>query len=226
MSRRRCRPASRCGSGPTPWPITHRPSCALAGRVTFGHDGRARRPARRPSRASSTAAIQRHADERGSFRELWRDEALPRASGSSRPTSRPRPQGVLRGLHLHRRQTDLWIVAQGRAQVALVDVRPLLGRTGPTALVETRELGEDEWVVIPTGVAHGFLALEPLQLIYFVTNLYDGTDELGFAWDDPAVGVPWAAVEGTPDGRPILSGRDTSNPSLRELVDGLAGPEA
>jgi dTDP-4-dehydrorhamnose 3,5-epimerase len=165
--------------------------------------------------------IQRHADERGSFRELWRDEAFPgeRFVQANLSTS---SKGVLRGLHLHRRQTDLWIVAQGRAQVALVDVRPLLGRTGPTALVETRELGEDEWVVIPTGVAHGFLALEQLQLIYFVTNLYDGTDELGFAWDDPAVGVPWAAVEGTPDGRPILSGRDMSNPSLRELVDKLA----
>ena len=58
-----------------------------------------------------------------------------------------------------------------------------------------------------------------------MTNLYDGTDELGFAWDDPAVGVPWPPVEGTPDGRPILSGRDMSNPSLRELVDGLAGTE-
>jgi dTDP-4-dehydrorhamnose 3,5-epimerase len=169
--------------------------------------------------------IQRHADERGSFRELWRDEAFPgeRFVQANLSTS---TKGVLRGLHLHRRQTDLWVVAQGRAHVALVDVRPLLERTAPAAVVETRELGEDEWVVIPTGVAHGFLAVEPLQLIYFVTNLYDGTDELGFAWDDPAVGVPWPPVEGTPDGRPILSGRDMSNPSLRDLVDGLAASEA
>ena len=135
-------------------------------------------------------------------------------------------KGVLRGLHLHRRQTDLWIVAQGRAHVALVDVRPLLERTGPAAVVETRELREDEWVVIPTGVAHGFLAVEPLQLIYFVTNVYDGTDELGFAWDDPAVGVPWPPVEGTPDGRPILSGRDMSNPSLGSSWTASPAPRA
>ena len=32
---------------------------------------------------------------------------------------------------------------------------------------------------IPTGVAHGFLAVEPLTLVYLVTNEYDGTDELG-----------------------------------------------
>ncbi len=87
-----------------------------------------------------------------------------------------------------------------------------------TPIVETRELAADEWVVIPSGVAHGFLALEPLGLMYLVTNEYDGTDELGFAWDDPAVAVPWPAVPGTPDGRPILSDRDRSNPPLADLV--------
>jgi dTDP-4-dehydrorhamnose 3,5-epimerase len=169
--------------------------------------------------------IARHGDERGSFRELWREPSFPgeRFVQANLSTSAP---GVLRGLHLHRHQTDLWVVAGGRAHVALVDVRPLLERTGPAALVETRELGEDEWVVIPTGVAHGFLALEPLQLVYFVTNLYDGTDELGFAWDDPAVAVPWPVLAATTDGRPILSGRDGSNPTLEELVTRLRATDA
>ena len=103
--------------------------------------------------------------------------------------------------------------------IALVDVRPVVAGRG-AAVVETRELAVDEWVVITTGVAHGFLALEPLELLYLVTNEFDGTDELGFAWDDPAVGVPWPAVA-TPDGRPILSDRDRSNPSLAELVASL-----
>ena len=55
-------------------------------------------------------------------------------------------------------------------------------------------------------------------LVYLVTNEYDGTDELGFAWDDPTAAVPWPAVTATPDGRPILSVRDRTNPSLPELV--------
>ena len=67
-------------------------------------------------------------------------------------------------------------------------------------------------------MAHGFLALEPLELIYLVTNWYDGSDELGFAWDDPAVGVAWPTLAATADGRPIVSERDASNPSLAELV--------
>lgn len=162
-------------------------------------------------------AIVRHADARGSFRELWRagdfpDEPVVQANLSSSAA------GVLRGLHLHRRQDDLWIVADGRAFVALVDVRPLLEGSGTAPIVETRELGADEWVVIPTGVAHGFLALDPLQLIYLVTNEYDGSDELGFAWDDPAVAVAWPALRGTPDGRPVLSGRDGANPPLADLL--------
>jgi dTDP-4-dehydrorhamnose 3,5-epimerase and related enzymes len=161
-------------------------------------------------------AIVRHADERGSFRELWRAGEFPggRFVQANLSTS---AAGVLRGLHFHRRQDDLWVVADGRALVALVDIRPLLDGSG-AAIVETRELGSDEWVFIPTGVAHGFLALEPLQLVYLVTNEYDGSDELGFAWDDATVAVAWPALRGTPDGRPVLSARDTANPPLAELL--------
>lgn len=185
-----------------------------------------------PSRLNGVryGQVVRHADSRGSFRELWRASAFPTltpeetgAPAGTEPrfvqanlsTSAP---GVLRGLHYHRRQLDYWTVATGRALVALVDVRPLLDGSGDHAVVETRELAADEWVVIPAGVAHGFLALEPLELLYLVTNEFDNSDELGFAWDDPAVAVPWPTIPGTPDGLPILSDRDRSNPRLSELV--------
>jgi dTDP-4-dehydrorhamnose 3,5-epimerase len=161
--------------------------------------------------------IQRHADERGAFRELWRQSATPDGPFVQANLSTS-AAGVLRGLHLHRRQTDLWIVSGGRAFVALVDARGLVVGTATGPTVETRELGPDETVTIPAGIAHGFLALEPLELIYAVTNEYDGSDEWGFAWDDPAVGVPWPVLGATADGRPILSGRDAANPTLAELV--------
>ncbi len=167
-------------------------------------------------------------DGRGSFREVWRaawfpdlgsaETGMDRAAFVQANVSRSEA-GVLRGLHLHRRQLDHWVVLDGRAFVALVDVRPMIAGAERPA-VETRELGADEWVAIPTGVAHGFLALEPLTLLYLVTNEYDGTDELGFAWDDPLAAVPWPSV-GTPDGRPRLSKRDLTNPSLAELVASL-----
>jgi dTDP-4-dehydrorhamnose 3,5-epimerase len=175
-------------------------------------------------------SVVRHADSRGSFRELWRDSAFPAltpAETGAPAGSTPRfvqanlstsAAGVLRGLHYHRRQLDYWVVVTGRALVALVDVRPVAAGEAGRPVVETHELSADDWVVIPAGVAHGFLALEPLELLYLVTNEFDNSDELGFAWDDPAVAVPWPRIEATPDGRPILSDRDQSNPSLAELV--------
>ena len=171
-------------------------------------------------------AVQRFGDPRGSFRELWRASRQPPLTEdlTGAPDARfvqanlsTSAAGVLRGLHYHRRQLDYWIVAAGRAFVALVDVRPPTRGEGP-AVVETRELAADDWVVIPAGVAHGFLALESLDLLYLVTNEYDGTDELGFAWDDPAVAVPWPTLSGTRDGRPMLSERDQANPPLADLV--------
>ena len=182
--------------------------------------------------------LVRHEDGRGAFREAWRASAFgaldPAETGPTAEVAAGRPPrfvqlnlssssaGVLRGLHCHRHQLDYWVVVRGRAFVALVDVRgALAGGTAP--VVETREMGADEWVVIPAGVAHGFLALEPLDLLYLVTDEYDGSDELGFAWDDPAAGVPWPTDLSTPDGAPILSDRDRSNPSLAELAATLRG---
>ncbi|HET8568493.1 MAG TPA: dTDP-4-dehydrorhamnose 3,5-epimerase family protein [Candidatus Limnocylindria bacterium] len=177
----------------------------------------------------SWSRVARHADARGSFREVWRDSWF----GTLTPelTGMPEAQfvqanvstsaaGVLRGLHYHRRQLDHWIVLGGRAFVALVDVRPTSGGADP--VVTTREVGADETVTIPSGVAHGFLALEDLTLLYLVTNEYDGTDELGFRWDDEWAAVAWPEVRETPDGAPMLSERDRRSPSLRELIGALA----
>lgn len=163
-------------------------------------------------------AVERHVDERGAFREVWRASVT---TGPAAPYVQANlstsAAGVLRGLHVHRRQDDHWLVAAGRALVALVDVRPMLTDTAARPRVETRELRADEWVDIPAGVAHGFLALEAFELLYLVTNEYDGSDEHGFAWDDPTAAVPWPSEARAP----ILSARDRANPSLLELVEAL-----
>lgn len=170
-------------------------------------------------------AVPRFADSRGALREAWRASAYDATTVFVQANLSTSIEGVLRGLHAHERQLDRWLVVDGRAFVALVDIRPLLGAGDPGAaarpIVETRELVADEWVDIPSGVAHGFLALAPMTLLYLVTNEYDGSDEHGFAWDDPDAAVPWPGVPGSPDGRPVLSDRDRSNPSLRDLVERL-----
>jgi dTDP-4-dehydrorhamnose 3,5-epimerase len=153
------------------------------------------------------------ADTRGAFTELWRasltrgvtDETFVQ-SNRSRSAQR-----VLRGMHFHRRQADLWVVSSGRALVAACDLRGV-GEGGGSPTTETHELATGDCIFLPRLVAHGFLAVEPIELIYFVTNEYDGSDELGFAWDDPEVGIEWPIED------PILSDRDTQNPPLRTAL--------
>lgn len=150
------------------------------------------------------ATPESHADERGSFTEIYRANAYPETfvqSNHSRSAA-----GVLRGLHYHRDQADLWYVSSGRAQVALADLRS----PGSKPPIATYELSADQptTIYIPAGVAHGYLALTDCEVIYWVTNYYDSTDEYGVAWDDPTLGVPWANRE------PILSERDRTNPKL------------
>jgi dTDP-4-dehydrorhamnose 3,5-epimerase len=130
---------------------------------------------------------------------------------------------VLRGLHVHQRQADLWVVADGRAVIGLVDLRARVRGDGPVAAL-TVEAGPGDALFLPAGVAHGFYAREPLRLIYLVSSEFDGTDELGFRWDDPEAAVAW------PDREPIVSERDATAPSLAALAERLAqlasAPEA
>ena len=147
--------------------------------------------------------LERFADERGSFTELARFAGYP---GEFRQANHSRSKaGVLRGLHYHRAQADLWYVSHGRAQVALADLRH-----PPTPVTRVFTMDGDAPTVayIPPGVAHGFLALTDLDLIYLVTEEFDSSDEFGIAWDDAELAIPWA------NANPILSERDRTNERL------------
>jgi dTDP-4-dehydrorhamnose 3,5-epimerase len=152
------------------------------------------------------------ADRRGSFTELWRASATDGLSTSPfvQANLSRSATDVLRGMHFHRRQTDLWMLIEGRAFVALADLRR--HSVEPRPPLATFEMKPGDAVLIPEMVAHGFLALDPIALVYLVTNEYDGSDELGFAWNDPAAAIPW------PTSSPILSDRDTANPPLAAAI--------
>jgi dTDP-4-dehydrorhamnose 3,5-epimerase len=148
---------------------------------------------------------QVHADSRGRFVEVFRTAAVPEPlvqSNHSRSAA-----GVLRGLHYHRHQADLWYLVSGRAQVGLADLRT----RGSAPVTHTFVLdGETPTAVyVPTGVAHGYLALTEIDLIYWVTREYDPADENGVAWDDPTLAIAWQI-----DAAPVVSERDASNPAL------------
>jgi dTDP-4-dehydrorhamnose 3,5-epimerase len=64
-------------------------------------------------------------------------------------------------------------------------------------------------------VAHGFASLTDLTLWYLVDGYYNPEDELGVAWDDPAVGADWGLRD------PVLSQRDQSNPTRDQIHPGV-----
>ena len=65
---------------------------------------------------------------------------------------------------------------------------------------------------VPPGFAHGFCVISPIaQVEYKCTDFYDPADEIGVAWNDPAIGIAWPVAE------PILSERDRCHPPLAEL---------
>lgn len=153
-----------------------------------------------------------HADPRGSLTELYRRQWIPGSREVVQANFSVSEAGVLRGLHFHRNQDDYWCVLGGTAFVGLFDLRrgsPTEGRKAEARIVA--EL-ERSGLFIPRGVAHGFYAETPVQLLYLVDRYFDPEDELGLAWDDPEVGIDW------PGRDPILSDRDRANPSLTDVL--------
>jgi len=106
-----------------------------------------------------------HGDERGYVFETARLSDVAKLSGGGilQVNVSFSRRGVLRGMHVHQHQWDFWGVASGKIQVCLSD--------GDTDEYKTLSVGGG--VVIPPGVAHGFLALEDTMLIYAVTNEFN-----------------------------------------------------
>lgn len=158
-----------------------------------------------------------HDDDRGLFVETWRQEWLGNVPPMVQGNRADRVAGTVVGLHYHLHQADYWVVAAGQARVVLHDLRTGSPTDGATVVMDLGGDGPERHrgVYIPPGVAHGFAALSDLTITYLVDRTYDSSDELGVAWDDPAVGADWGVAE------PVLSERDRANPARADLADDL-----
>jgi dTDP-4-dehydrorhamnose 3,5-epimerase len=162
-----------------------------------------------------TIRLKALADSRGQFVETFRREWFPSRDWKKIQCNRSDSQkGVLRGLHFHRQQADYWYLLQGKIQAALCDLRTA-SPTCRAVEVLTIDAQSMTGIFIPPGVAHGFLSLTDVTLTYVVDNYYDPNDELGIAWNDPDLAIPWAIK------KPVLSPRDEKNPFLRQLAKNL-----
>ena len=156
-------------------------------------------------------------DHRGYFLETWSaSRYAERGAGGtfvqdnlSRST-----RHTLRGLHLQHPhdQGKLVTVMAGEVFDVAVDIRvgsPTFGLWAGARLSEENHLQ----MYIPSGFAHGFCVMSDTALFaYKCTEPYHPESEIGLAWNDPQIGIEWPVAE------PLLSDRDRSNPTLKELL--------
>jgi len=152
-------------------------------------------------------------DDRGKFAEVYRHEWIPGSREMKQMNLSLSRAGVLRGMHYHLFQADYWYVTSGSVFVALYDHRAASKTAEKSEFFELQE-GEGRGIYIPPGVAHGFYAITDATLLYMVDQYFDGTDELGIYYDDPALEITWPfEVE------PVVSDRDRDCPMLAEIPE-------
>jgi len=101
---------------------------------------------------------------------------------------------VIKAFHYHKKQTDIWFVVKGMAQVVLYDLRktsPTKGETNVFYMGEKNPI----LLLIPPMVAHGYRVLgnQPVGLFYHTDKPYNPKkpDEYRIPFDDPKIGFDW-----------------------------------
>lgn len=161
-----------------------------------------------------------YADARGLFYESFHSEKY-RLFGIPGPFVQDNfsrsIRGTLRGLHLQVKhpQGKLIRVLRGTIRDVAVDVRRGSAYFGRWTSVDLSAETHQQ-IYVPPGFAHGFSVLsDEAEVEYKCTTLYDASDEIGIAWDDPALGIDWGVES------PLISVRDTKHDILVNLHNRL-----
>lgn len=155
-------------------------------------------------------------DERGSFVKTFNAERFAEAglpTGWREEYYSSSHKGVIRGMHFQTPPHDhekLVYCLQGRVLDVVVDLRRQSSTFGMHIAVEL-DAERGRGLMIPRGMAHGFLALTDKALMaYKVTTVYAPSNDAGIRWD--SVGVRWGIDA------PIVSARDRAHPAFADFV--------
>lgn len=154
-------------------------------------------------------------DDRGWFMESFNQKVFDEAVGEHvsfvQDNHTLSKKGVLRGLHFQRpphAQAKLVRVVTGSVWDVAVDIRrssPFFGRWVGVEL--SAENKRQFW--IPSGFAHGFLALsDTAEFLYKTDSFYHAPSEGAVAWNDPQLAIEW------PERSPVLAAKDAAAPLL------------
>jgi len=130
--------------------------------------------------------------------------------------------GTVRGMHYQwppSRESKLVRCLRGKLFDVLLDLRPGSPSYLRHAAVQLDEDNHDA-VVIPYGVAHGFLTLcDRTEVLYQMTDVYAPELAAGLRWNDPAFSIQWPKLDGI-----VISERDANYPDFdRKLFESELG---
>jgi dTDP-4-dehydrorhamnose 3,5-epimerase len=154
-------------------------------------------------------ALTPHADERGVFTELFRDEWQTGCAAVQWNAVHSRAN-VLRGVHVHASHDDYLVVLSGVLVLGLHDIRPDSPGAGQSHMLEL-DAATPRAITIPAGVCHGFYFPVPSLHVYAVSSYWDSRDEMGCRFDCAELGLTW------PTGTPHLSRRDDGAGSYHQM---------
>lgn len=121
-------------------------------------------------------------------------------------------QGVIRGMHFQTPPHDhekLVYCQQGRVLDVVLDLRTRSATFGQHLAIEL-DAARGDGLIIPRGMAHGFLALTPdVIMAYKVTTTYAPAHDAGIRWD--SFGLDWGIAH------PIISARDAAHPHFADF---------
>lgn len=124
--------------------------------------------------------------------------------------------GTIRGLHFQsapRAQAKLIRVLRGRILDVAVDLRRAMPTFGRWVAIEI-SADDRKQVFLPVGFAHGFCTLEPnTEILYKVTDFYSPEHDMGIAWNDPDLAIPWPVSPA----KATLSDKDGRLPRLASV---------
>ena len=141
-----------------------------------------------------TKDLVTHTDERGFFREIIRVTDDFFGEGFGQWSHSLVHDGVAKGWHLHKLQTDWIYVVSGALKVGLHDTRTESATHGITMEILAGDTYPAQVVKVPPGVAHGYKVIKgPANVIYITSRTYDPSDELRIPHDDPTIGYDWTA---------------------------------
>jgi dTDP-4-dehydrorhamnose 3,5-epimerase len=158
-----------------------------------------------------------HRDTRGTFTELWREDAMLESDGLPRfvqDNAAHSRRGVVRGLHFQnpRPQGKLVSVAVGEVFDVAVDVRMGSATFGRWAAYLLSELNGRQ-LYIPPGFAHAYQTVSDVSVVvYKCSDFYSPDDERAIRWNDASIAIEWPIRDA------VVSSRDASAPLLRDML--------